>query len=386
MTVSTDADTWYDVRVIADGDNVQFWRNARGELPAKIHDFTVYQTTSTSLKIGPHTDAPIHFDDFRVLASAMSRTTTFVYASNNELSSMSDYNGTATFTYDDWGRTATEVKNGVTKTYSWTMANMLAGIESDDVDDVDVQYLYRGDLKRIVRATRPDPDPNYTWQTIYNYDAGFNVVSEEDVVGPGDTPLARTYVAGLAEIMGSNPATGTPRYLGLLVHHAAIVHLGEPRSELPDLRGQATSPKSNTSRAQSRLRIATAEAVGVAPCEAGVCAFHPAGPQPLRGAEIDVESLVLMFNSKTLLERQSKKGFNDHLIHIPVSYGPMDSLPFQEFALAGEEALRAGDAFRKLDGPNRLLVFSRRSSLLPPCRSAAHRRVLHVRKSAPREG
>ena len=31
---------------------------------------------------------------------------------------MSDYNGTATFTYDDWGRTATEVKNRVAKTYS----------------------------------------------------------------------------------------------------------------------------------------------------------------------------------------------------------------------------------------------------------------------------
>ncbi len=122
VTVSTDADTWYDVRVIADGDNVQFWRNARGELPAKIHDFTVYQTTSTSLKIDPHTDAPIHFDDFRVLATGMGRTTTFVYASNNELSSMSDYNGTTTFTYDDWGRTATEAKNGVTKTYSWPMS------------------------------------------------------------------------------------------------------------------------------------------------------------------------------------------------------------------------------------------------------------------------
>ncbi len=93
-----------------------------------------------------------------------------------------------------------------------------------------------------------------------------------------------------------------------------------------------------------------------------------------------------MLHSKTLLERQTKKGFNDHLIHIPVSHDQMGHLPLQELALAGEEALRAGDTFRKLDDPNRLLVFSRRSSLLPPCASAAHRREFHVRKSAPREG
>ena len=97
------------------------------------------------------------------------------------------------------------MKNGVTKTYSWTMANMLAGVDSDDVNDTDVSYSYRGDLKRVWRWE----DGNVL--TSYNWDAGFNVVSEEDVGTPNT--LARTYVAGLAEIIGSNPATGTPRYL-----------------------------------------------------------------------------------------------------------------------------------------------------------------------------
>ena len=82
---------------------------------------------------------------------------------------------------------------------------MLAGVDSDDPNDSDVAYAYRGDLKRVWRSVDGVP------QTAYNLDAGFNVVSEEDVGSPNT--LARTYIAGLAEIIGSNPATGTPRYL-----------------------------------------------------------------------------------------------------------------------------------------------------------------------------
>ena len=217
VTVSTAADTWYDVRVIADGDNVQFWRNARGELPTKIHDFTVYQTTSTSLKIDPHTDAPIHFDTFRVLASAMSRETTYTYATNNELSTMADYNGTTTFTYDDWGRTTLRTRGSNTTTYGWGHNHKIVSVDSTFPDEGNVDYKYGGDGLRRERDEEDGTD--ITW---YNW-SGYNVTNEEaDGAGLGDGALTRTYVGGLGDIAGSNPATGTARYY---IHD----HLGSTR-------------------------------------------------------------------------------------------------------------------------------------------------------------
>ena len=44
-------------------------------------------------------------DNIRIIADDLETETTFTYASNNEMSTMVDYNGTLTFTYDEWGRT-----------------------------------------------------------------------------------------------------------------------------------------------------------------------------------------------------------------------------------------------------------------------------------------
>ena len=65
------------------------------------------------------------YDDILVLAgdSGLSRTTTMTYRNNNEIDTAVDYNGTTNYTFDAWGRTSTEAKNGTTKTYSWTSAN-----------------------------------------------------------------------------------------------------------------------------------------------------------------------------------------------------------------------------------------------------------------------
>ena len=42
-----------------------------------------------------------------------------------------------------------DLAGGTVKTYSWRMANVLAGVDSDDPDDEDPGYFYRGDLKRL---------------------------------------------------------------------------------------------------------------------------------------------------------------------------------------------------------------------------------------------
>jgi RHS repeat-associated protein len=136
--------------------------------------------------------------DILILADDLSRTTTFTPATNNELASASDYNGSTTYAYDARGRMSTETKNSVTKTYSWTMANLLAGVDSSASGDTDVSYFYTGDLKRIWRLE------NGSLKNTYKWDAGFNVSEETDWV----TSKTKTYAEGLAEV----DVTGTPAY------------------------------------------------------------------------------------------------------------------------------------------------------------------------------
>jgi RHS repeat-associated protein len=137
-------------------------------------------------------------DNVMMLADDLSRTTTFTPATNNELASASDYNGSTTYAYDARGRMSTETKNGVTKSYSWTMANLLAGVDSSASGDTDVSYFYTGDLKRIWRLE------NGSLKNSYKWDAGFNVSEETD----WGTSKTKTYADGLAEV----DVTGTPAY------------------------------------------------------------------------------------------------------------------------------------------------------------------------------
>ena len=80
-------------------------------------------------------------------------------------------------------------------------------VVSNFPDEGDVDYKYGGDGKRRERDEEDGTD--ITW---YNWD-GYTVINEEaDGVGLGDGALTRTYVGNLADITGSNPATGTARY------------------------------------------------------------------------------------------------------------------------------------------------------------------------------
>ena len=108
---TTAQDEWCDIRVVADGDNVQLWRAVRGSGPMeKLFDFTTTETTSSYGILQAAPSSGIRFDDFRILADDLSRTVTYAYNNANELTSMTDYNGTTSFTYDDWGRTVSKYR------------------------------------------------------------------------------------------------------------------------------------------------------------------------------------------------------------------------------------------------------------------------------------
>ena len=128
-------------------------------------------------------------------------TTFFVNNGATELNSMFDGTTTTTFTYDDWGRQIAKADGTYTTTYSYRYGQMLATVANTDPSVPDVTYEYGGNGKRRSRTAGAE-------YTGYNWD-GLSVASEEDLSGT----LLKTYVGGLAEVTGSNPATGAYAYL-----------------------------------------------------------------------------------------------------------------------------------------------------------------------------
>jgi YD repeat-containing protein len=188
---TTTAGTRYNVRIEADGAHVRVWRSTGGGLETQIFNVTSVPTyNGVGIHFIVNMNMVASIDNVMLIADDVSRTATFTPATNNELASVSDYNGSTAYAYDARGRTSTETKNSVTKTYSWTMANLLAGVDSSASGDTDVSYFYTGDLKRIWRLE------NGSLKNSYKWDAGFNVSEETDWV----TSKTKTYADGLAEV------------------------------------------------------------------------------------------------------------------------------------------------------------------------------------------
>lgn len=184
----------YNVRVEVDGTSVKVWRRpAAGGAEELVASATTSVTGAESVRFTGLNGGSYAVDDVRILASGLERETVFAYRDNNEIESATDYNGAASYTFDAWGRTNTESKNGVTRTYSWTSANLLKGIDSSDTNETDVGYVYTGDLKRVWRSE------NGSLANVYQWDAGFNVISEATVGNP-----LKTFVPGLAEVIGND--------------------------------------------------------------------------------------------------------------------------------------------------------------------------------------
>jgi len=205
----------YKVRIETDGSAIRVYRRpASGGIETLVHNSTTAVSGHGAINFNGLVNGSYMLDDVRILASdsALSRTTSLYYRTNNEIDYTTDYNGTTNYTFDAWGRTNTEAKNGVTKTYSWRSANLLGGIDSSASGDVDVTYDYTGDLKRVWRME------NGTVTNAYQWDAGFNVTNE----GSNVTAM-KTFVPGLAEVSGNNLASSAD------YHYLTADHLGSTR-------------------------------------------------------------------------------------------------------------------------------------------------------------
>jgi RHS repeat-associated protein len=133
------------------------------------------------------------------------------YNNANELTQManSTQGTTVAFTYDDWGRTASQTVGSNSATYSYKYGSKLASVTSTLFGEQNVAFEYGGDQKRRSMTTGGVT-------TQYNWDMGWNVINEED--GNGD--LARTYThnpqsggrATLGHVDGTSPANGAYRY------------------------------------------------------------------------------------------------------------------------------------------------------------------------------
>jgi hypothetical protein len=95
--------------------------------------------------------------------------------------------------------------------YAWGEGDKLTAVTSSFPGEGSVTYAYGGDGKR-----RERDDGTFT---KYRWDAGWNVLEEEDGTGA----LTSTLVGKLADLAGTNPSTGTARYV-------LADHLGSQRA------------------------------------------------------------------------------------------------------------------------------------------------------------
>ncbi len=205
LATNTAADTnkgvWYEMRIVADGTNLKVYRGERGHAMEEVFNTTVAVTTTSKLLCYAEANTVCRFDNIRVNSDSLSTTTTYAYNNANELTSMTDHNGTTSFTYDAWGRTVTKSRGSKTATYAWRYGNKLQGVTTDWFDEGDVSYLYGGDKKRRERTAGEVT-------TGYNWGAGWGLLSEESESGA----LQRTYIDNLAHVDGTSPSTGAYEY------------------------------------------------------------------------------------------------------------------------------------------------------------------------------
>jgi len=126
---------------------------------------------------------------------------------------------TMTFAYDAWGRTTSKSLGAKTAEYAYRYGSRLHAVTSDFFDEGNVTFEYGGDGRRRSAAAG-----GLTMR--YRWDAGWNMINEED----GNGTLTRSYWhhpqaggrAALAHVDGANPAQGA---WGYYLHD----HLGSTR-------------------------------------------------------------------------------------------------------------------------------------------------------------
>ena len=152
-------------------------------------------------------------------------TTTFAYNNANEQTSMVNGGTTTNMAYDAWGNLTSKTQGSYSATYTYRYGGKLYSVTSDFPGEGNVTYETGGDQKRRSRVQ----GSNELW---FNWDVGWNIISQEDNADGSTGALAMTHVfvapgAGgspmLADLAGTTPSSGTARYY---VHD----HLGSTRS------------------------------------------------------------------------------------------------------------------------------------------------------------
>jgi len=142
-----------------------------------------------------------------------SGTTTSVYTFNNGNEAVSQVvNGSSTtnYTYDAWGRTLSKVRDGSTsESYTYRYGGKLYSVTTNFPANSNSTYEYRGDGRMYSRT-------NGGATTRFNYGKGWQVLTEEATNGTLQMSYVHDFTTPtglvLADIAGTDPATGAARY------------------------------------------------------------------------------------------------------------------------------------------------------------------------------
>ena len=160
-------------------------------------------------------------------APVITKNTWYRYNTANELTKMTVDGTDTNMTYDDWGRLATKTQGGYQATYQYHYGHYLKIVTTNFPGETTTSYLTDSLGKRRAKFVIPNINNPATWTvSTYRWDLGWNVVSDATTgwdIGARTKTLVHAGMSTLAEIDGTNPSTGTPRYY-------AHDHLGSARA------------------------------------------------------------------------------------------------------------------------------------------------------------
>ena len=204
VPVTSTVDTWYDVRIECDDEDVTVWHGERGgQMSQKLTADDAPILTTATMKFYGAADESYWIDNINIVSDDLGgSTTTYAYNDANEMTSTVVDNGTTSFYYDEWSRTISKSLGDYDATYEYRYGDKLCAVTSDFPDEGTVTYDYGGDGKRRQRTVGGVS----TW---YNW-AGGNVINEESGTGSGS--LTMTYIGKMAHVPGNSPSSGTYSY------------------------------------------------------------------------------------------------------------------------------------------------------------------------------
>jgi len=296
--VDTTAGTKYNVRVEADGANIKVWRSTGGALETLLFSRTDMPTyNGNRLQFAVSADTVASLDDIMILASDsdINRTTSFTVATNNELSTMGDYNGSNTFAYDAWGRMTSKTRTGVSATYDYGYGQKLTKVTSTYPDEGTVTYQYGGE--ELLRSMSVSGGA-FIWYN-YSYKEVLNEENQGGTIGAGS--LIRYFVSGFSDSVGSNPATDPVRYSVYLPNSGPRLFYAQDKSSLGTIDYKPTGGFFHVSTDSSIVPRSLSLFVPASAGLLGGCGIAP----PIGGGANIYQSIRISGTFDTLIDQSS---------------------------------------------------------------------------------